>query len=53
MLFRSYYHQAHACVLVFDATRKITYKNLNMWYQELRWVYFYNIIIKGQTDIEN
>ncbi|XP_066999929.2 rab-like protein 2A isoform X2 [Anabrus simplex] len=32
----SYYHQAHACVLVFDATRKITYKNLTVWYQELR-----------------
>lgn len=32
----SYYHQAHACVLVFDATRKITYKNLNGWYKELR-----------------
>lgn len=32
----SYYHQAHACVMVFDATRKITYKNLSNWYQELR-----------------
>ncbi|KAF8563208.1 hypothetical protein P879_08517 [Paragonimus westermani] len=32
----SYYHQAHACVFVFDVTRKITYKNLNKWYEELR-----------------
>ena len=32
----SYYHQAQACILVFDATRKITYKNLPKWYQELR-----------------
>ncbi|XP_034234993.1 rab-like protein 2A [Thrips palmi] len=32
----SYYHQAHACIMVFDATRKITYKNLERWYKELR-----------------
>lgn len=32
----SYYHQAQACVLVFDAQRKITYKNLDIWYRELR-----------------
>ncbi|CAI8027240.1 Rab-like protein 2A, partial [Geodia barretti] len=32
----SYYHQAHACILVFDVTRKITYKNLQHWYSELR-----------------
>ncbi|CAG0884102.1 unnamed protein product [Darwinula stevensoni] len=32
----SYYHQGHACILVFDATRKITYKNLTTWYKELR-----------------
>ena len=24
----SYYYQAHACILVFDVTRKLTYKNL-------------------------
>ncbi|CAG0893650.1 unnamed protein product [Cyprideis torosa] len=35
-LHASYYHQAHACILVFDATRKITYKNLSNWYDELR-----------------
>nr|XP_033813976.1 rab-like protein 2B isoform X2 [Geotrypetes seraphini] len=32
----SYYHKAHACIMVFDVQRKITYKNLNTWYQELR-----------------
>ena len=32
----SYYHQAQACLMVFDATRKITYKNLANWYKELR-----------------
>lgn len=35
-LHSSYYHQAHACIMVFDATRKITYKNLNNWLKELR-----------------
>ncbi|UJR28352.1 hypothetical protein I4U23_009594 [Adineta vaga] len=32
----SYFHQAHACIMIFDATRKITYKNLDRWYTELR-----------------
>uniref|UniRef100_S4RPY4 RAB, member of RAS oncogene family-like 2 n=1 Tax=Petromyzon marinus TaxID=7757 RepID=S4RPY4_PETMA len=32
----SYYHKAHACVMVFDVQRKITYKNLASWYKELR-----------------
>ncbi|XP_014663761.1 PREDICTED: rab-like protein 2A [Priapulus caudatus] len=32
----SYYHQAHACILVFDVSRKVTYKNLPMWLKELR-----------------
>ncbi|KAM5171250.1 rab-like protein 2A [Mantella aurantiaca] len=32
----SYYHKAHACIMVFDVQRKITYKNLSSWYQELR-----------------
>ncbi|XP_064487846.1 rab-like protein 2A [Ornithodoros turicata] len=35
-LHASYYHQANACILVFDVTRKITYKNLTNWYKELR-----------------
>ncbi|KAF5905490.1 rab-like protein 2A, partial [Clarias magur] len=32
----SYYHKAHACIMVFDVQRKITYKNLSSWYKELR-----------------
>lgn len=32
----SYYYKAHACILVFDVTRKVTYQNLANWYQELR-----------------
>ncbi|KAI4825473.1 hypothetical protein KUCAC02_021153 [Chaenocephalus aceratus] len=32
----SYYHKAHACIMVFDVQRKITYKNLANWYTELR-----------------
>lgn len=35
-LHKSYYHQAHACIMVFDATRKVTYKNLSRWHDELR-----------------
>lgn len=31
----SYYMGAHACILVFDVTRKVTYKNLETWYEEL------------------
>lgn len=32
----SYYYRAHACILVFDVTRKATYKSLADWYGELR-----------------
>eukprot|EP01135_Chromosphaera_perkinsii_P000145 Nk52_evm41s32 gene=Nk52_evmTU41s32 len=32
----SYYYNAHSCLLVFDTTRKITYKNLTQWLKELR-----------------
>uniref|UniRef100_A0A6U0PWF1 Uncharacterized protein n=2 Tax=Micromonas pusilla TaxID=38833 RepID=A0A6U0PWF1_MICPS len=32
----SYFYKAHACVLAFDVTRKVTYKNLDRWYHELR-----------------
>jgi len=35
-LHASYYFQADACILAFDVTRKITYKNLEMWYKEMR-----------------
>ncbi|KAJ3068467.1 Rab-like protein 2A [Podochytrium sp. JEL0797] len=31
----SYYISAHACILCFDMTRKITYKNLDTWYDQL------------------
>lgn len=31
-----FYHGAHAAILVFDVTRKQTYKNLSVWYNELR-----------------
>ena len=29
----SYYYRAHACIMVFDVTRKVTYKNLDNWYE--------------------
>jgi hypothetical protein len=32
----SYYYRAHACIMVFDVTRKVTYKNLQRWYDELQ-----------------
>ena len=32
----SYYYGAHACIMVFDATRRITYDNLKVWYTEMR-----------------
>lgn len=32
----SYYYGAHACIMVFDATRKVTYENLKTWYSEMR-----------------
>ncbi|XP_063998401.1 rab-like protein 2A [Pogoniulus pusillus] len=32
----SYYHKAHACIMVFDVQRKVTYRNLSSWYKELR-----------------
>mmetsp|Transcript_27879 Transcript_27879/g.70485 ORF Transcript_27879/g.70485 Transcript_27879/m.70485 type:complete len:228 (-) Transcript_27879:308-991(-) len=32
----SYYYEAHCCILAFDVTRKITYKNLEKWYENLR-----------------
>eukprot|EP00996_Jenningsia_fusiforme_P004289 NODE_5103_length_718_cov_60.681614_g4736_i0.p2 GENE.NODE_5103_length_718_cov_60.681614_g4736_i0~~NODE_5103_length_718_cov_60.681614_g4736_i0.p2 ORF type:complete len:194 (-),score=35.18 NODE_5103_length_718_cov_60.681614_g4736_i0:77-658(-) len=31
----TYFHGAHCCILVFDITRKVTYKNLEKWYEEL------------------
>lgn len=35
-LHASYYFQANACILAFDVTRKITYKNLDTWFTEVR-----------------
>jgi small GTP-binding protein len=32
----SYYYRAHACILVFDVTRKVTYQHLQEWYNELQ-----------------
>lgn len=32
----TYYHRAHACVMVFDVTRKATYQHLDEWYRDLR-----------------
>lgn len=32
----SYYFGAHVCLLVFDLKRKESYKNLGMWYEEMR-----------------
>lgn len=32
----AYYHEASCCILVFDVTRKPTYKNLEKWLSELR-----------------
>jgi Rab-like protein 2 len=26
-----YYYKAHACIMVFDVTRKVTYTNLANW----------------------
>ena len=32
----AYYFEANAALLVFDTTRKITYKNCMKWYNEFR-----------------
>lgn len=32
----SYYYDAHCCILAFDVTRKVTYKNLEKWYQNCK-----------------
>ena len=32
----SYYFGAHTAILVFDASRKVTYQNLKGWYKEMR-----------------
>ena len=35
-LHSSFYFNAHACILTFDVTRKVTYDNLNKWYPAMR-----------------
>ena len=32
----AYYFKAHAAILVFDISRKLTYQNLNGWHRELK-----------------
>ena len=32
----SYYYKAHACIMVFGCSRKITYTHLSSWLKELR-----------------
>ena len=51
----SYYFGAHACMLVFDTTRKITYTNLKKWYKEMRnhWPKIPCIWIANKIDIDN
>lgn len=33
---QSYYYRANACILAFDVSRKNTYTNLKVWYEELQ-----------------
>mmetsp|Transcript_48966 Transcript_48966/g.59058 ORF Transcript_48966/g.59058 Transcript_48966/m.59058 type:complete len:199 (-) Transcript_48966:206-802(-) len=50
----SYYYKAHACIMVFDVTRKQTYANLEKWYCELR-QYCPNIpciLVANKVDID-
>lgn len=35
-LHASYYFQAHACIMLFDVTRKATYTNLKKWHGEVK-----------------
>ncbi|KAJ3106116.1 Rab-like protein 2A [Physocladia obscura] len=51
----SYYIGAHACVLCFDMTRKITYKNLDNWYDQLtayRGITIPIIVIANKVDMD-
>ncbi|KAI9096925.1 P-loop containing nucleoside triphosphate hydrolase protein [Phlyctochytrium arcticum] len=51
----SYYHGAHACILVFDVGRKITYKNLDTWYDELvnhRGITLPVIVVANKIDVD-
>ena len=51
----SYYMGAHACILVFDVTRKVTYKNLETWYSELvaqRGIKMPLIVVANKIDMD-
>ncbi|KAJ3026024.1 UNVERIFIED_CONTAM: Rab-like protein 2A [Siphonaria sp. JEL0065] len=51
----SYYISAHACILCFDMTRKITYKNLDTWYDQLtayRGITVPIIIVANKVDMD-
>jgi len=53
-LHSSYYFQANACILCFDITRKITYKNLETWYKEMR-IYCPDIpviVVANKVDVD-
>jgi len=53
-LHSSYYFQANACVLCFDITRKVTYKNLETWYKEMR-IYCPDIpviVVANKVDVD-
>lgn len=49
----AYYFKAHACLLVFDVTRKKSYQNLNTWYTELKKYqpYIPVIVIANKIDV--
>ncbi|KAI9209684.1 P-loop containing nucleoside triphosphate hydrolase protein [Polychytrium aggregatum] len=51
----SYYAGAHCCIFVFDVTRKITYKNLERWYEE--WISYRGygapvIVVANKIDMD-
>jgi Rab-like protein 2 len=51
----AYYHRAHACILVFDVTRKQTYQHLQGWYDELRDAGISNIpciLVANKIDVD-
>ncbi|KAH6567303.1 hypothetical protein BASA60_009110 [Batrachochytrium salamandrivorans] len=51
----SYYMGAHCCILVFDVTRKVTYKNLELWYEELirhRGINMPVIVVANKIDMD-
>jgi len=50
----SYFYQANAAIMAFDVTRKVTYKNLDMWLKQMR-KYCENIpvvCVANKVDVE-